>query len=116
MPRKARIDAPGALHHIILRGIERKAIFKDNSDRDNFVERLGQIILQTDTGCYAWVLMTNHVHMLLKTGLAPIATVMRRLLTGYAVSFNRRHRRHGHLFQNRYKSFLRVSGSWDRGT
>ena len=106
MPRKARIDAPGALHHIILRGIERKAIFKDNSDRDNFVERLGQIILQTDTGCYAWVLMTNHVHMVLKTGLAPIATVMRRLLTGYAVSFNRRHRRHGHLFQNRYKSFL----------
>ena len=106
MPRKARIDAPGALHHIILRGIERKAIFKDNSDRDNFVERLGQIISQTDTGCYAWVLMTNHVHMLLKTGLAPIATVMRRLLTGYAVSFNRRHRRHGHLFQNRYKSFL----------
>lgn len=106
MPRKARIDAPGALHHIIIRGIERKAIFKDNSDRDNFVERLGQIISQTDTGCYAWVLMTNHVHMLLKTGLAPIATVMRRLLTGYAVSFNRRHRRHGHLFQNRYKSFL----------
>ena len=50
--------------------------------------------------------MTNHVHLLLKTGLAPIATVMRRLLTGYAVSFNRRHRRHGHLFQNRYKSFL----------
>ena len=61
MPRKARIDAPGALHHIIVRGIERKAIFKDNADRDNFVERLGQIISETDTGCYAWVLMTNHV-------------------------------------------------------
>ncbi|MCP4622329.1 MAG: transposase [bacterium] len=106
MPRKARIDAPGALHHIIVRGVERKAIFKDNADRDNFVERLGQIISETDTGCYAWVLMKNHVHMLLKTGLAPIVTVMRRLLTGYAVSFNRRHLRHGHLFQNRYKSFL----------
>lgn len=106
MPRKARIDAPGALHHIIIRGIERKAVFKDKADRDNFFERLGRIIKETDTGCYAWVLMTNHIHMLLKTGLAPIATVMRRLLTGYAVSFNRRHRRHGHLFQNRYKSFL----------
>ncbi len=106
MPRKARIDAPGGLHHIIIRGIERKAIFKDSADRANFVERLARIISETKTGCYAWVLMTNHVHLLLKTGLAPIATVMRRLLTGYAVSFNRRHRRHGQLFQNRYKSFL----------
>jgi len=106
MPRKARIDAPGALHHIIIRGIERKAVFKDSADRDNFLERLGRIITETDTGCYAWVLMTNHIHILMKTGLTPIATVMRRLLTGYAVSFNRRHRRHGHLFQNRYISFL----------
>ncbi len=106
MPRKARIDAPGALHHIIIRGIERKAIFKDNADRANFIERLGRIISETETRCYAWVLMTNHVHLLLKTGRSPIATVMRRLLTGYAVSFNRRHRRHGQLFQNRYKSFL----------
>ncbi len=54
MPRKARIDAPGALHHIIIRGIERKAIFKDNADRINFVERLGRIISETPTGCYAW--------------------------------------------------------------
>ncbi len=106
MPRQARIDAPGALHHIIIRGIERKAIFKDNADRKNFLKRLTLIVSETETLCYAWVLMTNHVHLLLKTGLAPIATVMRRLLTGYAVSFNRRHRRHGHLFQNRYKSFL----------
>jgi putative transposase len=50
--------------------------------------------------------MTNHAHMLLRTGMAPIATVMRRLLTGYAQQFNRRHRRNGHLSQNRYKSFL----------
>ena len=106
MPRKARIDAPGALHHIIIRGIERRAIFRSAADRNNFLERLELILLETLTSCYAWVLMTNHVHLLLKTGLAPIATVMRRLLTGYAVSFNRRHRRHGQLFQNRYKSFL----------
>ena len=106
MPRKARIDAPGALHHIIVRGIERKAIFKDRFDRTNFVKRLGTILSETDTPCYAWVLMPNHVHMLLKTGLTPIATVMRRLLTGYAQQFNRRHNRHGHLLQNRYKSIL----------
>ena len=106
MHRKARIDAPGALHHIIIRGIERKTIFKDNADRTNFINRLDLNISETETCCFSWVLMTNHVHLLLKTGLTPIATVMRRLLTGYAVSYNRRHRRHGQLFQNRYKSFL----------
>jgi REP element-mobilizing transposase RayT len=106
MPRKSRIDAPGALHHIIIRGIERKAIFKDNTDRENFLDRIGMLISETKTGCYAWALMRNHVHLLLRTGLVPIATIMRRALTGYAVSFNRRHQRHGHLFQNRYKSFL----------
>ncbi len=106
MPRKARIDAPGALHHIICRGIERKKIFRDDKDRDRFIERLGDILLDTSTSCYAWTLLGNHFHILLKTGTVPIATVMRRLLTGYAVYFNRRYRRHGHLFQNRYKSIL----------
>jgi putative transposase len=106
MPRKARIDAPGALHHIIVRGIEKKAIFRDVVDRKVFLKRLGAILMDTETRCYGWVLMRNHVHLLLRTGLAPIATVMRRLLTGHAVFFNRRYRRHGHLFQNRYKSFL----------
>lgn len=106
MPRKARIDAPGALHHIVIRGIERKAIFKGRQDYDDFLGRMGSILGDSSTGCFAWSLMTNHVHLLLRTGLSPISTVMRRLLTGYAVSFNKRHRRYGHLFQNRYKSFL----------
>ena len=106
MPRKARIDAPGALHHIICRGIERRRIFYDNADRDDFVKRLSVILSDTATPCYAWALIPNHFHLFLRTGTAPIATVMRRLLTGYAVSFNRRHRRHGHVFQNRYKSIL----------
>jgi len=106
MPRRARIDAPGALHHIIIRGIERQSIFRNTADREDFLKRLGDILPDTKTHCYAWVLTTNHVHLLLKTGMAPIAMVMRRLLTGYAVSFNRRYRRHGQLFQNRYKSFL----------
>ena len=106
MPRKSRIDTPGALHHIIARGIDRKNIFKDDKDRDNFLERLGGIIEETKTHCFAWALIPNHFHLLMKTGTTPISTVMRRLLTGYAVSFNRRHRRYGHLFQNRYKSIL----------
>jgi REP element-mobilizing transposase RayT len=106
MPRKARIDAPGALHHIIIRGIEKRPIFRDEVDRNHFLDRLETILTESSTPCYAWALMNNHVHLLLRTGLMPIATVMRRLLTGYAQQFNRRHKRHGQLFQNRYKSIL----------
>jgi len=96
MPRKSRIDAPGALHHIIARGIERKSIFRDNKDRNNFLERLSDIIAGTETKCFAWSLMS--IHLLLKIGTASISHIMRRLLTGHAVNFNRRHRRYGHLF------------------
>lgn len=106
MARKARIDAPGALHHVIVRGIERRKIFYDDRDQDNFLERLGVVLIETSTPCFAWALIPNHLHLLLRTGASAIATVMRRLLTGYAVTFNRRHRRHGQLFQNRYKSIL----------
>ena len=106
MPRQARIDAPGALHHIICRGIERRKIFRDNADRDQFVGRLAAILTKTSTSCYGWALMPNHFHLLLRTGKEALSAVMRRLLTGYAVYFNRRYRRHGHLFQNRYKSIL----------
>ena len=106
MPRKSRIDAPGALHHIICRGIERRPIFEDDYDRDHFVERLATVLEETATPCYAWALIPNHFHLLIRTGSIPVAGVMRRLLTGYAVNFNLRHRRSGHLFQNRYKSIL----------
>jgi len=106
MPRQARIDAPGALHHVIVRGIARRRVFNDDADRDFFVERLGRILIDSETQCFAWSLMPNHFYLLLKTGAGPIAWVMKRLLTGYAMHYNRRHRRNGHLFQNRYKSIL----------
>ena len=106
MPRKSRIDAPGALHHIIARGIEKRRIFENNADRDNFLARLGDILKETGPDCYAWALMPNHFHLLLRTGTVSISTIMRRLLTGHALWYNRRHRRDGHLFQNRYKSIL----------
>ncbi len=61
MPRQARIDAPGGLHHIVVRGIERRAIFEDEKDREDFLERLSGLIQETATPCYAWALMTNHV-------------------------------------------------------
>ena len=86
--------------------MERSKIFQERTDRSNFLDRLGVIARETKTSCFAWALIPNHFHLLLKTGQVPIATVMRRLLTGYAVTYNRRHRRHGRLFQNCYRSIL----------
>ena len=86
-------------------------IFRDTIDKDTFIERFGKIIMETSTPCYAGVLMDNHAHLLLRTGRVPIATLMRRLLTGYAQYFNRRQKRRGQLFQNRYKSLnIQVKG------
>jgi REP element-mobilizing transposase RayT len=90
----------------MIRGIEKRVIFRDDRDRDAFLDRMGGILVESSTPCYAWSLLDNHAHFLLRTGKMPISRVMRKLLTGYAVTFNRRHRRHGHLFQNRYKSVL----------
>lgn len=106
MSRKARIDAPGALHHVIVRGIERNKIFRSDYDRQNFLNRLAKLIPETETDCFAWALIPNHVHLLLKTGSIPVSLLMSRLLTGYALWFNKKYQRHGQLFQNRYKSIL----------
>jgi len=106
MPRQPRLDAPGLLQHVMARGIERREIFKDDKDRTFFLERLGTILEEAQTQCYAWALIPNHFHLLLRTGSTPLSKVMGRLMTGYAVTFNKRHRRSGHLFQNRYKSVV----------
>jgi len=106
MPRQARLDAPGTLHHVILRGIERGKIVADAEDRAAFLTRLGDVARGTRTTIYAWALLPNHAHLLLRSGPAGLPQFMRRLLTGYAQGYNRRHRRAGHLFQNRYKSIV----------
>jgi len=106
MPRQARLDAPGTIHHVIIRGIEKGDIVEDDGDRDNFVARMGKISKETDTVIYAWALLTNHAHILLRSSSVGLSKYMRRFLTGYAVSYNLKHRRHGHLFQNRYKSIV----------
>ena len=106
MPRQARLDIPGTLHHVIIRGIERRKIVDDRKDRDRFVLRLGQLASETGTTIYAWSLLTNHAHILLRSGADGLSNFMRRFLTGYSITYNRRHKRHGHLFQNRYKSIV----------
>ena len=99
MPRSARIDIPNLLQHVIVRGIERRKIFTDDEDRHQFVHRFSQLLLSTGTDCLAWALIDNHFHLLLRPREIPLANFMRRLLTGYAVTFNLRHQRSGHLFQ-----------------
>jgi putative transposase len=106
MPRQARLDVPGALHHIMIRGIDKTNIFRDDEDKARFLERLGLTLSEGKSTVYAWALMDNHVHLLFKSGQAGVSTIMRKLLTWYALYFNRRHRRTGHLFENRYKSIL----------
>ena len=106
MPRGPRLDAPGTLHHVMIRGIESGNIFLDDTDRATFLARMGRLAKASGTGIYAFALMSNHVHVLLKSGAEGLPTFMRRLLSGYAQYFNRRHNRVGHLFQNRYKSII----------
>ena len=106
MPRQARLDSTGTLHHVINRGINKRRIVDDEADRKDFVRRLGMLAEETQTAIYAWALMSNYAHLLVCSGAVGLAKLMRRLLTGYAVSYNQRHRRYGHLFQNRYKSMV----------
>ncbi len=97
MPRQARLDASGALHHVMVRGINKSVIFADDQDKTRFLERLGQNVINGECSIYAWVLMDNHAHILFKSGRQGISVVMCKLLTWYAQYFNRRHRRIGYL-------------------
>ena len=97
MPLQARLDAPGTLHHVILRGIEKRRIVDDDKDRQNFLTRLGNLAEETKTPIYAWSLLTNHAHLLLRSGPLGLPKFMRRFLTGYAVTYNLRHLRHGKI-------------------
>jgi putative transposase len=106
MPRFARLDSLGVLQHVIVRGNERRKIFLDDEDRRRFLHRLSKLLEDTETLCYAWSLIPNHSHLLLLPTRFKLATLMRSLLTGYAVTFNLIHHRRGHLFQNRYKSIV----------
>jgi putative transposase len=88
------------------RSIAGVKLFQAESDCEDFVARLADLCGRGHLHVYAWALMPNHYHLLLRTGQQPLAASMRKLLTGFAVNFNRRHKRYGHLFQNRYKSII----------
>jgi REP element-mobilizing transposase RayT len=88
----------------MVRGIEGRPIFSDDDDRRELLRRIAWVFPECGTRCYAWALMPNHAHLVVRTGHRPLRHAMARILTGYAGYFNVRHARTGHLFQNRYKS------------
>ena len=94
------------MHHVLARGVEKRPIFDDDHDMSVFTERLAACVEETDTSVLAWVLMTNHLHLLTRTETVPLSTFMQKLLTGHALYYNKRHERVGHLFQNRFKSII----------
>ena len=106
MPRGKRLNIAGGVYHLYTRGIERKEIFKDNKDKEEFLSRLADALDKTKSSCYAWALMPNHLHLMLRTGKGSLSDIARSLLTSYAIYFNARHKRRGYLYQNRYKSVL----------
>ena len=106
MPRKARIDIPGQVYHVISRGIERREIFLGEEDYMDFKQRASVWLDQAGAKCLAWCLMPNHFHFLVMRGAKPLSEMMHHIMTGYAVNFNLRHHRVGHLFQNRYKAII----------
>jgi len=106
MPRAPRLDAPDVLHHVMARGIDREIIFRGDADREDMVRRLSDVANNHGLRIYAWTLMPDHIHLLVQTGERPLEHCMRSLLTGFATVFNRRHRRVGHVFQNRFKSIV----------
>jgi len=106
MPRQARIDVPGQMYHVMSRGIERGRIFVDEEDYADFRERISVWLNKTGGKCLAWCLMPNHFHFLMLRGARPLSEMMHHAMTGYAINFNLRHRRAGHVFQNRYKAII----------
>lgn len=106
MARLPRIEYPGALYHVITRGNQKQRIFFDDRDRKRYLEILQTLKKGYSFRLYAYVLMRNHVHLLMETGQIPLSRIMQRLTGGYTRYFNRRHKLTGHLFQGRYKAIL----------
>jgi len=106
MARPLRLEYPGAVYHVIARGNERRAVFREDRDRELYLERLEHYQKRFGFRVYAYCLMTNHIHLAVETGKAPLSRIMLGLQGSYTQAFNRRHGRVGHLFQGRYKSLV----------
>src|ERR1043165_2976539 len=110
MPRKLRIEYPGAIYHVVNRGDQREDIFKDDTDRECFLTTLTEACRKTDWQIHAYCLMRNHFHIVIETPQPNLVAGMKWLLGVYTKRFNIRHRLCGHLFAGRYKALV-VEGS-----
>ena len=106
MARPLRIEFDGALYHVTSRGNDRKAIFRDDGDRELFLKTLAQVAERFHWICHAYCLMKNHHHLVIETPDGNLSKGMRQLNGVYTQAFNKRHRRVGHVFQGRFKGVL----------
>ena len=104
MPRRMRVEFAGAVYHVMARGNERREIFRDDRDRERFLETVAEAVRQFGLRLHAYCLMPNHYHLLLGTPRGNLSRAMGWLQTTSTARFNARHRRRGHLFQGRYKA------------
>jgi len=104
MPRAARIKSSTGIYHLMARGIHRQTIFSSEEDNTRFLNTLGKYCKKSFCEIYAYCLMGNHFHLLLKEGQEPLATTIKRIGTSYVFYYNWKYNRKGHLFQDRYKS------------
>lgn len=100
------MEFPGGVYHVMVRGNERAAVFRDDEDREMYLQRLAHYRERFGFRLLAFCLMDNHVHLAIRTGQFPLSRVMAGLQSSYTQWFNRRHKRAGHLFQGRYKALL----------
>ena len=106
MSRHPRVHAEGVLYHVMARGNKGQKIFLSESDYEAFLEALGAVRKRYPFYLYAYVLMSNHFHLLMEVQRSPTARIMQSLLTGYVRHFNKIHRRRGYLFEGRYKAII----------
>jgi len=110
MPRKLRVQYPGAIYHVMNRGDRRDPIFTDDKDRSRFLDTLGEACAKTGWLVHAYCLMQNHFHLVIETPQPNLVAGMRWFLSTYTSRYNRRHKEFGHLFSGRYKALI-VDGS-----
>src|SRR3989304_423630 len=106
MARKPRVEFDGAFYHVIVRGNQRQRTFQDDRDRVAYLQRIEHYRQRYGFRLYAYVLMSNHVHLLLETKGVALSRIMQGIQASYTQNYNRRHRKVGHLFQGRYKAIL----------
>ena len=112
MARPLRVLHPGAWYHVTSRGMERRAVFRDDRDRTHFLELLEELVARFDVGLHAFVLMDNHYHLLLETRRPNLSRAVQWLNVSHSVWFNRRHQRSGYLFQGRFRSVVLEPAAW----